>query len=62
MPDASQQPLSHDRTRPSTAVRDADARWLSLDDDIALGCECANPALQIERWGQEVQAFPPSQR
>ncbi len=24
-----------------------------VDDDIALGCECANPALQIERWGQE---------
>ena len=23
------------------------------DDDLALGCECANPALQIERWGQE---------
>ncbi len=24
-----------------------------IDDDIALGCECANPALQIERWYQE---------
>lgn len=22
-------------------------------DDVPLGCECANPALQIERWGQE---------
>lgn len=21
--------------------------------DFALGCECADPALQIERWGQE---------
>ena len=28
------------------------------DDDIALGCECANPALQIERWGQEDSAQP----
>jgi hypothetical protein len=28
-------------------------RW-SIDDEIPLGCECANPALQIERWGQEV--------
>ncbi|HEX2544379.1 MAG TPA: hypothetical protein VHL79_05850 [Ramlibacter sp.] len=26
----------------------------SLDDfDIALGCECADPSLQIERWMQE---------
>ena len=23
------------------------------DHDIALGCECADPSLQIERWGQE---------
>ena len=33
-------------------------RWL-LDDDIPLGCECANPALQIERWGQESPASLP---
>jgi hypothetical protein len=25
-------------------------------DDFALGCECADPALQIERWGQETAA------
>ena len=23
------------------------------DPDVALGCECADPALQIERWAQE---------
>jgi hypothetical protein len=23
------------------------------DFDDALGCECANPALQIDSWGQE---------
>jgi hypothetical protein len=23
------------------------------DSDYALGCECADPALQIERWKQE---------
>jgi hypothetical protein len=23
------------------------------DPDFALGCECADPALQIERWSQE---------
>jgi hypothetical protein len=28
-------------------------QWME-DDDIALGCECANPALQIERWHHEV--------
>ena len=25
----------------------------SFEDDIALGCECADPSLQIERWGLE---------
>ncbi|NPC56286.1 hypothetical protein [Caenimonas soli] len=30
-------------------------RW-SIEDEIPLGCECANPALQIERWGQEAPA------
>lgn len=25
----------------------------SEDLDYALGCECADPSLQIERWGQE---------
>lgn len=36
----------------SDAADDAAARWFA-DEDMALGCECANPALQIERWGQE---------
>ncbi|MDB5753056.1 MAG: hypothetical protein JWP65_3477 [Ramlibacter sp.] len=27
------------------------ARWATDDADYALGCECADPALQIERWG-----------
>jgi hypothetical protein len=26
------------------------------DSDYALGCECANPALQIERWMHEASA------
>lgn len=30
-----------------------DAGRRTIDDDIPLGCECADPALQIERWGQE---------
>lgn len=28
------------------------------DFDYALGCECADPALQIERWGQESASAP----
>jgi hypothetical protein len=35
----------------STTVR-APAGWDDLDD-VALGCECADPALQIACWGQE---------
>jgi hypothetical protein len=41
---------------PSTTAMPAvvDATALSFDDfDYALGCECADPALQIERWAQE---------
>jgi hypothetical protein len=34
-------------------VIDTTARWLDEHSDESLGCECANPALQIERWGQE---------
>ncbi len=30
----------------------------SIEDDVPLGCECANPALQIERWGHEQAAQP----
>jgi hypothetical protein len=44
---------------PAAATAAADlspGRW--SDDDIALGCECANPALQIERWGQEEATQP----
>jgi hypothetical protein len=28
------------------------------DDDVALGCECADPALQIERWGIDAAPEP----
>lgn len=31
----------------------AAATGVPEDDDIALGWECANPALQIEVWGTE---------
>lgn len=29
--------------------------------EFALGCECAEPALQIERWQQETGAAPRAQ-
>ena len=54
--DASLDPQTFSRT--PAAVMAPAARWLEIDDDVALGCECANPALQIERWGQEMQVFP----
>lgn len=45
------QPLNGNHPNPSCVI-DASARWLD-DEDLVLGCECANPALQIERWDQE---------
>lgn len=41
--------------RPGQVVVDTTARWLTDDEDCVLGCESANPALQIERWGHETQ-------
>jgi len=40
--------------QPATTLNLADA-GLGADDDFgfALGCECADPSLQIERWMQE---------
>jgi len=58
MPDPTQQPLTFDGARPAATLADTTTRWLSVDDDLALGCECADPALQIERWGQETLPLP----
>lgn len=30
------------------------------DADYALGCECADPSLQIERWGEAPGASEPN--
>lgn len=49
--------LPSNDTRHAAAPVDPSARAQSVDDDLALGCECADPALQIERWGQEVLPF-----
>jgi hypothetical protein len=37
------------------AVFDAALSSAFEDSDYALGCECADPALQIERWAQEAR-------
>jgi hypothetical protein len=60
MPDPSQQPHHLNGARPAATLADTAARCWSVEDDLALGCECADPALQIERWGQEVLPFPQS--
>ena len=56
MSDARLEPQNFNRTPPAGLA--VAAQWLHIDDDVALGCECADPALQIERWGQEMQLFP----
>jgi hypothetical protein len=48
------QPPTHAATH-SAALADAAARW-GDELDFALGCECADPALQIEQWCEEAVA------
>ena len=43
---------------PNSAVIDTAGGRLSDKDDMALGCECADPSLQIERWLQEAVPHP----
>lgn len=50
------QPAPH---TPANVPANAQALAWDFDDDLALGCECANPALQIERWDQEHEAAAP---
>lgn len=39
----------------SLAVDAASPAWPTDFDDMALGCECADPALQIACWSHEAQ-------
>jgi hypothetical protein len=58
-----QQPLScagAGNHQPSASVVATSARWLGFADDLAFGCECADPALQIERWREEATLSPAS--
>jgi hypothetical protein len=41
----------------SVTVLETTARWLALHEDVGLGCECADPSLQIEHWSDETQWF-----
>ena len=42
-------------TTPNTAMPAGFESAPGFEDcDYALGCECADPSLQIERWGQEI--------
>lgn len=40
-------------SRNDAPVLETTAQWLNEEDDSMLGCESANPALQIERWRHE---------
>ena len=57
MSEPSRQLPASTHPRPTASQIDTTARWVDIADDVALGCECANPYLQIERWAQEI--FPP---
>jgi hypothetical protein len=54
MAEPSGQPYSFTHPGAVAPANGVPARWLVVDDDLALGCESANPLLQIEQWGQEV--------
>ncbi len=47
-----------------SSMQAAQSPWAGEMDDVAFGCECADPALQIAMWGQEagesLQAAGPS--
>jgi hypothetical protein len=52
-----QLPASGASSAPVTPFDAAAAdRDFDCDCDFALGCECADPALQIERWSDEARA------
>ena len=54
MPDT--QSIQTASLQPPPGIEAATARWLTDEADFALGAECANPMLQIERWGQDGSA------
>lgn len=55
MAEPSKQLLSAAVEEPAAHVVATTARWLGLPDDLALGCECADPSLQIECWQEQAE-------
>jgi hypothetical protein len=51
MNSTTQQPLASVPEAMAQPTRELGATY--FDDDLAIGCECADPSLQIERWKQE---------
>lgn len=45
--------LSAPANLPNASPAAAAQSWAAELDDMALGCECADPSLQIAAWGQE---------
>ncbi len=52
-------PVPTNSSTPRRAAMDFIQADSPLDEeDVAIGCECANPALQIECWSEEAAAQP----
>jgi hypothetical protein len=49
----SSNPPANSSTPANATVEHEAAPHTQPQEDFAMGWECANPALQIERWGQE---------
>jgi hypothetical protein len=54
-------PASHTPhgTEPAAAAHVTTYSSFDDDEELALGCECANPALQIDSWVEETTTEPP---
>lgn len=48
-------PMPHPDSSTSAGAAHAQSGWSSAVDayDVAIGCECADPSLQIESWAAE---------
>ena len=51
-------PTAQSSAPAKASVHGADLTQGVDDEDIAIGCECANPALQIDVWRNEESAQP----
>ena len=55
----SYEPLPVAASTPSN-VLPSQSDWDGGIDDVAFGCECANPSLQIDSWGLEAIELAPA--